>query len=160
MLHTRADNHILLVKPEWWVSQEERGTSKSRLPLYSWEKMFQGGCKDRMLCFGMGRVYSFYLCVYVDVLSRVCLSDSTTPWTAAHQTTLFKGFSRQEYWRVLPFPPPGDRPDSGIKLASFAMACISRLILYYCTTWESQESTGHLACGVWGKGRWQRNPTR
>ena len=23
------------------------------------------------------------------------------------------GFSRQEYWNRLPFPPPGDLPDSG-----------------------------------------------
>ena len=25
------------------------------------------------------------------------------------------GFSRQEYWSELPFPPPGDLPDPGIK---------------------------------------------
>ena len=25
------------------------------------------------------------------------------------------GFSRQEYWSGLPFPPPGDPPDQGIK---------------------------------------------
>ena len=24
-------------------------------------------------------------------------------------------FSRQEYWNGLPFPPPGDLPDPGIK---------------------------------------------
>ena len=28
------------------------------------------------------------------------------------------GFSRQEYWSGLPFPPPGDLPDSGIEPAS------------------------------------------
>jgi len=28
------------------------------------------------------------------------------------------GFSRQEYWRRLPFPSPEDRPDPGIKPAS------------------------------------------
>ena len=28
------------------------------------------------------------------------------------------GFSRQEYWSGLPFPSPGDLPDSGIELAS------------------------------------------
>ena len=27
-------------------------------------------------------------------------------------------FSRQEYWSRLPFPPPGDLPDPGIKPAS------------------------------------------
>ena len=28
------------------------------------------------------------------------------------------GFSRQEYWNGLPFPPPGDLPDPGIEPAS------------------------------------------
>jgi len=32
------------------------------------------------------------------------------------------GFPRQEYWRGLPFPSPGDLPDSGIKLMSPALA--------------------------------------
>ena len=29
-------------------------------------------------------------------------------WTAAHQHLLSVGFSRQEDWRGLPFPPPGE----------------------------------------------------
>ena len=28
-----------------------------------------------------------------------------TPWTAAYQVPLSMGFSRQEYWSGLPFPP-------------------------------------------------------
>ena len=40
-----------------------------------------------------------------------------TPWTIAHQGPLSMGFSRQEYWSGLPFPPPGNLPDLGIKLA-------------------------------------------
>ena len=43
------------------------------------------------------------------------MSDSTTPWTAACQAPLFKGFSRQEYWSGLPCPSPGDLPDPGIE---------------------------------------------
>ena len=31
---------------------------------------------------------------------------------------LSMGFSRQEYWSELPFPPPGHLPDPGIKPAS------------------------------------------
>ena len=31
------------------------------------------------------------------------------PWTAAHEAPPSLGFSRQEYWSVLPFPSPGDR---------------------------------------------------
>ena len=38
-----------------------------------------------------------------------------TPRTGAHQAPLSRGFSRQEYWRGLPFPPPGDLPDPGIE---------------------------------------------
>ena len=33
----------------------------------------------------------------------------------AHQAPLSMGFLRQEYWDGLPFPPPGDLPDTGIK---------------------------------------------
>ena len=42
-------------------------------------------------------------------------------WTVAYQTPLFWGFSRQEDWRGLPFPPPGDLPDRGIEPASPAL---------------------------------------
>ena len=41
-----------------------------------------------------------------------------TPLSMAHQAPLSMGFSRQAYWSGLPFPPPGDLPDSGIELAS------------------------------------------
>ena len=34
-----------------------------------------------------------------------------TLWTVAPQAPLSLGFSRQEYWSGLPFPPPGDLPD-------------------------------------------------
>ena len=34
----------------------------------------------------------------------------------AHQASLSMGFSRQEYWSGLPFPPPGTLPDPEIEL--------------------------------------------
>ena len=37
------------------------------------------------------------------------------PWTVAHQAPLAMGFSRQEHWSGLPFPPPGDLPEPGIE---------------------------------------------
>ena len=37
-----------------------------------------------------------------------------TPRTVAHQAPLSMGFSRREYWNGLPFPSPGDLPDSEI----------------------------------------------
>ena len=45
-----------------------------------------------------------------------------TPWTVARQASLSMGFSRQEYWGGLPFPSPGDLPDSGIEPESSALA--------------------------------------
>ena len=51
--------------------------------------------------------------MYVCVLSCVQLFE--TPWTVACQVSLSMGFSRQEHWNGLPFPPPGDLPDPGIK---------------------------------------------
>ena len=50
------------------------------------------------------------------------MSDSVTPGTVAHQAPLSMGFSRQEYWSGLPFPPPGHLPDPGIEPASPALA--------------------------------------
>ena len=40
------------------------------------------------------------------------LPDSASPWTVAHRAALH---SRQEHWRGLPCPSPGDLPDPGIK---------------------------------------------
>ena len=39
-------------------------------------------------------------------------------WTGAHQAPLSMGFSRKEYLSGLPFPSPGDLPDSGIESRS------------------------------------------
>ena len=47
------------------------------------------------------------------VLRHVQLFAS--PWTAAHQAPLSMGFPRQEYWSGLPFAPPDDLPNPGIK---------------------------------------------
>ena len=62
-------------------------------------------------------------CMYsgkkVKSLSRVRLIE--TPWTVACQVPPSMGFSRQEYWSVLPFPSPGDLPDPGIELGSLTL---------------------------------------
>ena len=43
-----------------------------------------------------------------------------TPWTVACQSSLSLGFSGQEYRGGLPFLPPGDLPNPGIKPMSLA----------------------------------------
>ena len=45
-----------------------------------------------------------------------------TPWTVTRQAPPSMAFPRQEYWSLLPFPSPGDLPDSGFELMSPALA--------------------------------------
>ena len=63
------------------------------------------------------------ICCCFLLFSRSVVSDSlATPWTVACQAPMSIEFSRQEYWNGLPFPPPGDLPNSGIEPTSPAMA--------------------------------------
>ena len=57
------------------------------------------------------------------VLNRVRLF--VTLLTVAHQAPLSMGFPRQEYWSGLPFPPPGDLPNLGIKPTSFVSPALA-----------------------------------
>ena len=50
-----------------------------------------------------------------------------TPWAVAFQAPLAIRFSRQEYWRGLPFPSPRDLPNMGIEPRSPALQADSLL---------------------------------
>ena len=65
-----------------------------------------------------GRGQSLLYCpaCMLSCFSRVRLF--VTPWIVACQAPLSMGFSRQEYWSGLPFPSPGDLPNTEIKLRS------------------------------------------
>ena len=62
--------------------------------------------------------------------ARVCV---------AHQAPLSMGFSRQEYWSGLPFPPLGDLPNPGIKPKSPVSPALVCGLFTACTTWEAQD---------------------
>ena len=49
-----------------------------------------------------------------DLVANSCPTPETQQ-TEACQAPVSMGFSRQEYWSVLPFPSPGDLPNPGIK---------------------------------------------
>ena len=51
--------------------------------------------------------YYPYLVCCVLFQSLSCVQPFVTTWTRAHQAPLAMGFSRQEYWSELPWPPPG-----------------------------------------------------
>ena len=50
-------------------------------------------------------------------VTQLCLT-LCYPWTIARQAPLSMKFSKQEYWNGLPFPSPGDLPDSEIESRS------------------------------------------
>ena len=60
-----------------------------------------------------------------------------TLWTIAYQVPLCMGFSRQEFWSELPFPPPGDLPNPGIAPASSASLALAGGFFTTNATWAS-----------------------
>ena len=54
-------------------------------------------------------------CSAVPCCGAKSLQLYSTSWTVACHALLFMGFSRQEFWSGLPFPPPGDLPSLGIE---------------------------------------------
>ena len=66
--------------------------------------------------------------VKVKSLSHVRLF--ATPWTVAYQVPLSMGFSRQYYWSGLPFPSPGDLPNTGTEPRSPALQMDSSVYMY------------------------------
>ena len=58
-------------------------------------------------------------------------------WTVAHQASLSMGFSRQECWSGLPFPPPGDLPNPGMELKSLMSPALAGGIITTSAAWET-----------------------
>ena len=109
---------VCFVKCVWQLSQETCQDTK----LASWD-LSEVKLMESMNYYK----YIFFRNCSVDIirthgwcmLSRVWLF--ATPWTVAHQAPLSMGFLSQEYWRGLPFPPPGDLLGPGIEPASPAL---------------------------------------
>ena len=66
----------------------------------------------------MGQAQPYHACAQF----LGCVPLFATPRTVAHQALLSMGIFWQEHWSGLPFPLPGDPPDSGIKPMSPALA--------------------------------------
>ena len=60
-------------------------------------------------------------------VSRSIVFDSGISSTVAHQAPLSMGFSWQDYWSGLPFPPPGDLPNQEVEPRSPALNADSLL---------------------------------
>ena len=64
-----------------------------------------------------------------------CVLLFATPWTVVWQVPLSMGFSRQEYWSGLSFPPPGDLPDPGMETTSLTSGLAGGFFITS-ATWE------------------------
>ena len=95
----------------WWAAVYAVAQSRTRLKRLSSSSMQWNSCLTS--CFG-------YWSVTISCLHVRCVQLSATPWTVTHQALLPMGFSRQEYWSGLPFPPPGHLPDPEIEPAFLA----------------------------------------
>ena len=58
-------------------------------------------------------------------------------WTVACQASLSMGFSRQEYWSGLPYPPPGDLPGPGMEPTSLMSPALEGGFFTTSATWEA-----------------------
>ena len=66
-----------------------------------------------------------------------CANTFRPPWTVARKAPLPMGFSRQEYWRGLPFPPPGDLSNSGIEPESLMSPVLAGRFFTTSATWKA-----------------------
>ena len=78
----------------------------------------------------------------VEILQPCSLAQRSLPCAGqdrrvlvACQAPLSVEFSRQEYWTGLPFPAPGDFPDSGIEPPSLASLALAGR--FFTATWEA-----------------------
>ena len=101
--------------PSLW-RQKDTITGRDRIrrvrSLYKQTCHFFKALTQQILC--LVKLFILYwdmcMCSVTSLCPTLC-----NPWAVAHQSHLSMGFSRQEYWSGLPFPPPGDFPDQGIK---------------------------------------------
>ena len=72
---------------------------------------------------------------YLHVCAKSLRSHPTLCDPVDCSLSLFMGFSRQEYWSTLPYPPPGDLPDPGIKPVSLTSPASAGEIFTTSATW-------------------------
>ena len=87
--------------------------------------LYLHGCISQTCCTTIHPTTCMCVCARAHSLS--CVQLFVIPWTVAHQALLSMGFSRQEYWSGLPFPPPGELPNPRIEPKSPSLQADSLL---------------------------------
>ena len=82
--------------------------------------------------------------IYTESASHCRVRLFVTPQTVARQDPLCMGFFREECWSGMPFPPPGDLPDSGIEPGSPTLQADSLTSEPPRNTFSSVQSLSHV----------------
>ena len=95
----------------WWMERLPKPETSSPVP----ETYHSSVSPQRLIwtILSLSSNVPFMKYMHMWVVSPVWLF--ATPWTVALWIPLSMGFSKQEYWSCLPFPPPGDLANPGIK---------------------------------------------
>ena len=101
-------------RDEWNTAQQYIGEKRSHQTALTWDRK---GCTLSV----------------IHLLTKSCLT-LCNPTDCSPPGSLSMGFPRQECWSGLPFPPPGDLPNTGIKPTSpVSLHC--RQVLYHWVPW-------------------------
>ena len=77
--------------------------------------------------------------LYACMVNRFrCVRLFVTLRMVACQVPLSMGFSRHEYWSMLPCPPPGDLPNLGFKPVSLISPALADGFFTNSTIWETR----------------------
>ena len=83
--------------------------------------------------------------IYMGMLSHLShVRLFVTLWTVACWAPLSMGFSKQEYWSGLPFPPSGYPPDPEVEPASPVSPALAGGLCTTSATWEACSRTRRL----------------
>ena len=106
-------------KTKWWIQV------CLTVPQITHQKLTHGF----ILCF---------MCMYMCAkLLQLCPTLCDPMDCIASQAPLSMGFSRQEYWIGLPFPPPQDLPRPGIEPTSLMSPALTGMFFTTSITWEA-----------------------
>ena len=107
------------------------------MPMVDLAKYSVGAWVKKCILLFWGRVfYTKSVCAWVPSCFN-CVRLFVTLWTVSHQSPLSIGFSRQEYWSVLPCYPPGDLFYPEIKPTSLMSPVLAGGFSTTSTTWEA-----------------------
>ena len=105
---------------------------RTRRPVWWEQSLWVGGqeMRTRAIFDEKPEIQKFMCCALVlSCFGHVWLF--VTLWTVACQAPLSTGFSRQEYWSGLSFPPPGDLPRPRGQTRVSCVCCTGRQVLYH-----------------------------